>query len=900
MEKTVCQQQNASSSVKGDSTSCVFCLSSADDEDKYGKFLSKEGENITVHQYCLLFASGLAQNGGDDEGFDGFLCKDIDTELRRAKRLKCSYCHVSGASIGCVAVKCSKKFHFGCGRDKQALFQFFGSFNSFCRSHRPTQKDLQCNHSAGAETCPICLMSVDAHDLYETLKSPCCKRSWFHRECVQRQATASGIHFFRCAVCNNIQDFQDEMLRMGIHIPDRDAVWESGDAFADLLETYNRCDADVCLCKKGREHGGRHGKWKIRLCDVCGQCGTHKICQGWVAMPDIWECPTCAAVKKRCERQAAALQYLKGRRSPISQNNFFRRTSNGESTPSSKTSSPRIVSDAGHTGASQTNIGRSIYKTELTPGDPDDNIPLEQLLKIKKIQCGKLYSGDSDDDVPLDIKKKRKKRQKVAAATDSSGSSSRGNSSGSLLRSSPVSTSHMLSEKGGGTVHKRKRPDSELSLYLDSDSDQSENESMSATDSVKRVLGHCHEFSNKSSSVEKIASPDGTDDEVLFLDIHPSSGPYAKKARHASPIQADEPHESRKVTLKPGLDSDDIAVTKVKVGNGSFKTLYKMKAKSAPHAKWCKCYKGIPRSDARPTPETSTSTVVVVDDESSEDSSDKGDERNVTPRRDKRSDSNATPRRDERSDSNATLRRDKKSDSNATPRRDEKRDSITTSSHETRSDINATPLAAKSNDLCEEYPDEMESVGHASNSSVDSGVGEESSDYKSEQSSENCASKREAASSSLESSSLGLSCEKGSELTNSEYLKRFLRTNKVALNRSGSPIEENVKRSSDPGASGKLYKASQRSTNRTEKIRSKGILFAEELPDSEEDFQPAKAHHHKITKLKQPDTQAPSLKQSTKRGSLLENFCGSFLANSLERFYSLRGKGAEIKHKCVC
>ena len=46
--------------------------------------------NLLV-QLCVFslqfFSSGLAQRGEDDEGFDGFLIKDIKKEITRAKRL---------------------------------------------------------------------------------------------------------------------------------------------------------------------------------------------------------------------------------------------------------------------------------------------------------------------------------------------------------------------------------------------------------------------------------------------------------------------------------------------------------------------------------------------------------------------------------------------------------------------------------------------------------------------------------------------------------------------------------------------------------------------------------------------------------------------------------------------
>lgn len=37
----------------------------------------------------------------------------------------------------------------------------------------------------------------------------------------QRQAHSAGLFFFRCTLCNNKENFQEEMLRMGIYIPER-------------------------------------------------------------------------------------------------------------------------------------------------------------------------------------------------------------------------------------------------------------------------------------------------------------------------------------------------------------------------------------------------------------------------------------------------------------------------------------------------------------------------------------------------------------------------------------------------------------------------------------------------------------------------------------------------------
>ncbi|KAL9962985.1 hypothetical protein ACROYT_G032144 [Oculina patagonica] len=281
-----------------DSKVCKLCKEGPD-EELFGKYFVDETSGFSVHQYCMFFASGLAQRGEDDEGFDGFLIQDIKKEISRSKRLRCNFCKKPSATIGCCEPKCQQTFHYKCGRERGALFQFFDSFNSFCLAHRPTQR---ANLALSAnQPCPICWCKIEWNsktpfsDL--PLVTPCCKKSWFHNSCLQRHAQSSGLYYFRCPVCNNMDKFQAEMKRMGIFIPEQDASWEKGDAFADLLFQYSRCDAKRCICPNGREHKETAGKWRIRLCDVCGQNGTHLKCQHWKKSPGEWHCEVCGAIE---------------------------------------------------------------------------------------------------------------------------------------------------------------------------------------------------------------------------------------------------------------------------------------------------------------------------------------------------------------------------------------------------------------------------------------------------------------------------------------------------------------------------------------------------------------------------------------------------------------------------
>ncbi|XP_077271141.1 G2/M phase-specific E3 ubiquitin-protein ligase-like isoform X2 [Temnothorax americanus] len=78
---------------------CIFCKSSTNDVVLYGNKYTKNG--ITIHNFCLLFASGLQQKDEANVGILGYLEEDVKRELKRASKLTCFYCKLRGASIGC-------------------------------------------------------------------------------------------------------------------------------------------------------------------------------------------------------------------------------------------------------------------------------------------------------------------------------------------------------------------------------------------------------------------------------------------------------------------------------------------------------------------------------------------------------------------------------------------------------------------------------------------------------------------------------------------------------------------------------------------------------------------------------------------------------------------------------
>ncbi|XP_042243967.1 G2/M phase-specific E3 ubiquitin-protein ligase [Thunnus maccoyii] len=273
---------------------CALCRLSDDDPAMFGEKVTLKEHKLSVHYFCLLTSCGVYQRGEENEGVFGFLVDDIKQESRRSARLRCYGCKKKGACVGCYVRSCRKMVHFPCGRKQKFISQFTGSFPSYCPDHSPFQSLCVGSDLSLPQSCSICLDSIDPILSYSVLKCPSCHASWFHRDCVQRQAHSAGLFFFRCTLCNNKESFQEEMLRMGIYIPERDASWElEANAYSELLEVYTRCDALTCLCDNGRTHSAKTGWFEVIRCRLCGSRGTHRKCSGLKLYTTDWPCTDC-------------------------------------------------------------------------------------------------------------------------------------------------------------------------------------------------------------------------------------------------------------------------------------------------------------------------------------------------------------------------------------------------------------------------------------------------------------------------------------------------------------------------------------------------------------------------------------------------------------------------------
>ncbi|XP_037029801.1 PHD finger protein 7-like [Bradysia coprophila] len=250
---------------------CILCKSKEINNLELGEM--KVLGDLQVHYFCLLLSSGLLTNGEEDEGILGFLPPDIKKESRRAIRLKCLYCHQTGATIGCCISACNASFHLNCGLKNNCLSQFTPEYKSFC--HRHVECSTKVTHSED-HICIICYSEMGTFDKIQSVFTPCCKSEWFHKCCLMRLADSAG-YFFKCPKCNDVETFTDECMKRGIFVPQRDAAWETEEnAFHELMERPNRCNAEKCVCVDGRESDKPSNE--LLICETCGSNCIHKKC----------------------------------------------------------------------------------------------------------------------------------------------------------------------------------------------------------------------------------------------------------------------------------------------------------------------------------------------------------------------------------------------------------------------------------------------------------------------------------------------------------------------------------------------------------------------------------------------------------------------------------------------
>lgn len=336
----------------------------------------------------------IEQNGDDDAGILGFLENDIRGGIKIGKRQKCAFCQKFNATIYCRGGCRTKAFHLKCGLDNNCLFQFSDEFKSFCTKHVPNRTEIKYNMA-----CLICKTYI-TKDMDSTQTVPsCCRRYWFHRDCMKSYALSSG-YYLKCIGCDKSSgNYRDTLRERGVYVPDQDAAWErSENPYRELLYRHGSCDAVICKCPQGRKYKQKHSDadWYLKLCKFCGASGVHKNC-AQNSSPD-YMCGNCITVsRKRNLHQLEVTTYESTFRSldtdldarvdkckeqakaAIDQNTLLEQT---------------ITPDASSTSISdQHNLEETAYNAEKRPTSgkrPSDGKTLEHLLppaKSPKLSC---------------------------------------------------------------------------------------------------------------------------------------------------------------------------------------------------------------------------------------------------------------------------------------------------------------------------------------------------------------------------------------------------------------------------------------------------------------------------------------------------------------------------------
>ncbi|KFV62155.1 PHD finger protein 11, partial [Dryobates pubescens] len=91
---------------------CAFC---PDGESGSVMYVAKD-RNIAAHQNCLLFSSGFVETEEyNPENLDiRFDVASVLKELKRGRRLVCSFCRKKGATVGCEERACRRSYHYFC------------------------------------------------------------------------------------------------------------------------------------------------------------------------------------------------------------------------------------------------------------------------------------------------------------------------------------------------------------------------------------------------------------------------------------------------------------------------------------------------------------------------------------------------------------------------------------------------------------------------------------------------------------------------------------------------------------------------------------------------------------------------------------------------------------------
>ncbi|KAJ1271848.1 hypothetical protein BS78_06G157200 [Paspalum vaginatum] len=108
-----------------------------------------------VHEKCIEWAPQAF--------FTGDIANNLEPELARASKIKCSVCNLKGAALGCLVKSCRKSFHFPCAHNIPGCRWDEENFVMLCPTH--SSKRLPCERSKPKKKAMLQQPSSDIDDL---------------------------------------------------------------------------------------------------------------------------------------------------------------------------------------------------------------------------------------------------------------------------------------------------------------------------------------------------------------------------------------------------------------------------------------------------------------------------------------------------------------------------------------------------------------------------------------------------------------------------------------------------------------------------------------------------------------------------------------------------------------
>ncbi|KAK7412555.1 hypothetical protein VNO78_04019 [Psophocarpus tetragonolobus] len=161
---------------------CVFCLSSEESEASGPMVHYLDGRPVTAdheggskvthcHRNCTEWAPNVY--------FEGDNAINLEAEISRSRRIKCSFCGLKGAALGCYEKSCRRSFHVPCSKLTSQCRWDMQNFVMLCPLHASSM--LPCEGSESQKRNKKCAAregknQVPKHD--STSQSRCVHRSF--------------------------------------------------------------------------------------------------------------------------------------------------------------------------------------------------------------------------------------------------------------------------------------------------------------------------------------------------------------------------------------------------------------------------------------------------------------------------------------------------------------------------------------------------------------------------------------------------------------------------------------------------------------------------------------------------------------------------------------------------